>query len=112
LSFLAPADGATVPAGDVTVSIIVEDFVLVDHVARPSPLSLFVPAAWADADEDGVPAGHCVLSLDGAEVAQMAETQLVLTVGPGAHTLDGELRYEDDDPLDPRVTASVSFTAQ
>jgi hypothetical protein len=101
LEFLAPTDGATVTAGDVQVSILVDDF------------TLMAP----EAHNEGAPAGYCELSLDGVVVSQMETTQFTLAdVAVGAHTLDGELFFADGDALDEEfdapVTASIAFTAE
>jgi hypothetical protein len=120
LSFLSPADGATVPAGELQVSIVVEEFELVPpSVAAADPARggpalplLLLPASARAHDEEGVPSGYCDLRLDGVSVASLDSTQLTLTVEAGAHTLEGELRFADGDPLDPPVAASVAFTAE
>jgi len=116
LEILAPADGETVAAGDVAVSLLVEHFTLVEPDAqarRPSagPLWL-VPAAFAH-EEEGTQAGWVVLELDGAEVARAGATQVTLSaVAAGGHELRAELWHEDGERLDPPVEAAVTFTAQ
>jgi hypothetical protein len=100
LSFLQPKDGATVPAGDLAVSIVVEDFEL-------------VPPEGLAHDEQGIPAGYCSLTLDEQAVADVSSprgTVSGLTAGP--HVLVGELRYADGDALQPPVAVAVSFTAE
>jgi hypothetical protein len=117
VSFLAPDDGATVPAGDVAVTIVVDDFELSAPTAtarwRPvSPLWLFVPVAEAH-PEEGIPTGYCELSLDGVKQADLIETQYTLTgVAAGSHTLTCELYYVDGDEVEPPVSATISFTAE
>jgi hypothetical protein len=116
--FLAPAADATLPSGDVDVSIVVDDFDLTapETAARapalvPFPLRLVIPTAEAHS-EGGLPAGYCALELDDVEVAQLVQTQASVAVGPGEHTLSCALTYADGDPLEPPVAASVTFTAE
>ncbi len=118
LSFLSPAEGATVPAGELQVSIVVDDFELVPSTVAAAappvgglPLWLLPSVALAH-DEEGVPSGVCELRLDGAVVGTMDGTQLAITVAAGAHELEGELLYADGDALEEPVVASVSFTAE
>lgn len=123
LSFLAPVDASTVPAGDVSVSILVDEFVLtapetahMEPVSEPFLLRLVVPSADAH-NAEGTPAGYCELSLDGTVVTQMSATQFTLpAVAAGAHTLSGELFFADGDALDEAfdaaVITSVAFTAE
>ena len=102
VTFLAPADASTVAAGDVQVSIDVEDFVL----APPENVG-------HGHNEEGEPTGYCELKLDDAEVTQLSETQYTLAaVTAGAHTLACELYFVDGDELEPSVSESISFTAQ
>jgi hypothetical protein len=119
LSILEPADGASVPAGDVSVSLVVEHFVLVEpSVAATEPARGFdwfalspVPAAWAH-ETDGTPTGWVSLRLDGAEVATTGETvHTLLAVPVGSHELSAELFHDDGDPLDPPITATSTFEA-
>lgn len=114
LSFVAPEDGGTVPAGDVQVSVTVEHFAFEapTATARFDPtLLLPVASAWAHGEEDGQAAGYIVLTLDGADVADLTSTQHTLTgVAAGPHTLDAGLFYADGDAIG--VTASVTFTAE
>lgn len=118
LTFLSPAGGETVTTDTVDVSIVVEDFALVEPedasarlpAARILPLALMsVGTAWAHEGTETLE-GFCRLTLDGAEVADMVGTQHDLSgLTDGEHTLEGELLYPDADPLDPPVNASVKF---
>lgn len=113
LAFLAPQEGDVVDAGEVDVSVVVDDFVLVEPTASVgSPFSWLVPTAWAHGDEGGTPAGYVVLFVDEVEVGQLSTTQGRIEVAPGVHGLRGALRFADGDPLDPPVEAALSFTAQ
>jgi hypothetical protein len=97
LTFLSPADGATVAVGEVAVSVIVEDF------------ALEAPAAKHN---EGAPAGYLSVSVDGAEVLVTGDTQFTVTLAAGAHTLGAELLYTDGDALEPAVAAEIAVTAE
>lgn len=118
LEFLSPADGDTVDAGDVQVSIIVTDFELsppestASVTPLPLPLLLLEPSALAH-NEHGTPKGYVELTLDGTAVGQMDGTQLTVPgVTAGAHELVGELVYADGDPLEEPVVVTIGFTAE
>ena len=118
VSFLAPTDGSTLPAGTVQVSILLDDFVIgPPESARAEPLPV---AAWllegvASAhNETGEPTGFCTLLLDGTKVADMDTTQYSLADVPaGAHALEGHLYFADGDDPDPTpVDVTIHFTAE
>ncbi|MDP2314202.1 MAG: hypothetical protein Q8P41_14965 [Pseudomonadota bacterium] len=96
ITFLSPAAGATVPAGDVSVSVVVENFVLVSPAKH----------------NEGEAEGYIAVSVDGAEVLQTGDTQFTVTLAAGAHTLGAELYYTDGDALDPAVSAEITVTAE
>lgn len=118
VSFLAPVADSTVTAGEIAVTLVVDDFELTapETASRapspvPLPLRLFVASAEAH-NEAGMPAGYCALALDDVAVANLSETQGTVTVAAGAHTLSCELMFADGDALEPAVSASVAFTAE
>jgi hypothetical protein len=117
LEFLSPADGGTVPAGDVQVSIVVTDFDLVApettaRLAPVLPLALLEATALAH-DEEGKPSGYVELTLDGAVAGTMDATQFTLVgVTAGPHDLVGELLFADGDPLEDPVIVPIAFTAE
>jgi hypothetical protein len=99
ITFLSPADGDTVTAGDVPFSVIVEHFALVD-LAK---------------DNEGEPEGYIGVSVDGTEVLQTSETTFDLALGTeGAVTVEAELFFSDGDGLDEAfgetISASISLT--
>jgi hypothetical protein len=112
LSFLTPAEGDTVAAGDVDVSLVVENFALVAPVAKSGFRFLgFFPTAWAHNDE--IPQGTISLIVDDGAALSLTSTTTTLTgLAAGSHTLSAELLYEDGDALEPAVTATVTFTAE
>lgn len=87
VEWIEPADGDTVTAGDVSCSVVVNDFELVDIVATHN---------------EGTPTGYVEVSVDGVVAVDSAETTFTLTLDAGAHALDAQLFYDDGDA----VTAS------
>lgn len=111
VQILAPADGATVPAGDVAVSIVVAHLTLTDAVSRADLWSP-IPAAYAHEGE-GEHTGTAMVRLDGVDVEAILTTQYRLTgVAAGAHTLEVELLDDGTAPFDPAVKATAAFTAE
>lgn len=112
LSFLTPTEGETVAAGDVDVSLVVENFSLVAPTAKRGFRFLgFYPTAWAHNDD--LPQGTISLIVDGGAATSLTSTTTTLTgLAAGSHTLSAELLYEDGDALEPAVTATVTFTAE
>jgi hypothetical protein len=112
LTFLAPADGEVVAAGDVAVSLVVEGVTLTEPTAtaRLDPTAwLPVGVAWAHGE--GAEEGFVRLTLDGVDVGDVGTTQWTLPgVTAGAHTLTGAILFADGH--DPGVSATVDFTAQ
>lgn len=96
IQFLVPLEGEQVDIGDASFAVLVENF------------SLVAPAKHTD----GAASGYLQVRLDGSDVLQTASTNFTVTTGSaGAHNVEVELYYEDGDPLDPPVAASVNFTA-
>jgi hypothetical protein len=98
MSFLSPTDGATVPAGDIAVAVVVNAFTLEDPAKH----------------NDGAPEGYLSVSVDGAAVLTTKETNFTLTItDAGAHTIGAELLYADGDALEPDpVSAEIGITVE
>ncbi len=100
ITFLAPENGATVSAGAVDVTLVVENFTLVSPVKHN--------------DDAETPEGYIALSYtDGGSTLTetTGSTQASITLNEvGEHTLTAELLYEDGDALEPAVSAEVTVT--
>lgn len=83
LTWLSPAEGDTLAAGDVTASVVIDNF------------SLREPAKH----NSGAAAGYVRITVDGAEVLLTGQTSFTLTLASGNHTLGGQLFYEDGDEV-------------
>lgn len=100
IGFLSPEAGATVLAGDIDFSVIVENFLLSD------------PAKHGD--EDATPTGYIGVRVNGTEVLQSGETQFSLSLATlGAVTIEAELFHGDDgDSLDTPAVATLALTVE
>ena len=98
VTFLSPSEAEQVDAGELAVSLIVENFTLADPKHGT--------------DEDGAATGYVAVELDGDGPQNFGSTTFTIPVdAPGEHTLSAELLYADGDTLDEPATASVTFTA-
>lgn len=94
VTFLDPLDGGTVTAGDVQLSLIVENFTLTDPAKH----------------NEGTPEGYLSITVDGGEVVQTASTQITITLAAGAHTVGAGLFYADGDATG--AEAEIGVTAE
>ncbi len=93
LAITSPANGSTVPSGDVTVTFAVANFVV---------------ATAGNGD------GHIKYTVDaGAAIMKYDTTPIALTgLSTGAHTVAMELVDDNDASLNTPITATVNFTVQ
>jgi hypothetical protein len=96
LKLVTPAEGATVPAG--SVSVLVE----------ATGLKFVMPSNTVVPGE-----GHVHFTLDDQPFKMSATPEYVLkNVAPGAHTLKAELVQNDTKPFDPPAEQVITFTAR
>jgi hypothetical protein len=88
-----PADGATVPAGEVAIRVALSGATL---------------ASSSDASSG---AGHLHVLVDGEVVSMTGTLVTRVTLEPGAHTVEAEYVSADHRPLSPRVLARADVTA-
>ena len=115
MAILSPIEGATLTAGDVPVTLVVEHLILGESDTATAQKSWRFPSlistAWAHFDAD-TPTGFVTLSLDGLRIAELEGTNTTLEeVSAGEHNLTAELFLDDGSPFDPPITASASFEA-
>lgn len=96
LEITEPADGTTVPAGDLKVNSDVTD------LKFTMPSNTNVPGE-----------GHIHYTLDDRPFEMSITPDMVIKgVEPGEHTLEAELVQNNTQPLDPPVRAEITFTAE
>jgi plastocyanin len=110
IEITSPVNGSTIPVGNVTVSIQVSNFKLVDklgqaNVSGEGHIHYFLdyPAPTEQGKAAIPPAGT-------KWAATPAASYTFDNVGPGSHTIYVELVNNDHTPLNPPVVESVTFT--
>ena len=111
IQITAPADGSTLSAGDITVSVQVSDFNLVDkkgetNVAGEGHIHYFI-----DVDAPTIQ-GTPAVTAAGTYAATSATSYIWPNVMPGTHTLSVELVNNNHTPINPPVVATVKVTAK
>jgi plastocyanin len=110
ISITQPDNGASVTAGDITVSVDVSNFKLVDklgqtNVAGEGHIHYFLDVTPPTTQ------GQPAIPPNGSIWAATASTTYTFkNVSAGSHTISVELVNNDHTPLQPPVTASVSIT--
>ncbi len=109
ITILTPSSGATVSAGDLTVTIKVDNFNVVDKQGQVSVAGeghvhfyLDVPAPTA--------AGKPAIPPSGVWAHVSGTTYTFSNVAPGTHTITVQLVNNDHTPLLPLVTAQITVT--
>lgn len=83
IAWLDPADGASVTAGDVAASLVVENFSLEDPAKH----------------NDGTPIGYISVAVDEVEVLTTGSTTFTLSLTAGMHMLHAQLYFSDGDEV-------------
>jgi hypothetical protein len=103
VTFVSPADGDVVPAGDVDVTVIVEHFLL------ESPAK----------HNEGEPEGYLVLTVtqgDSTDTIETGATNNTVTLAAGEATLGADLYFADGDEIVEEfpdfVPAEISITVE
>jgi hypothetical protein len=96
MKLVAPAEGATVPAGDLRMAVETTGlkFVMASNNVVPGE-------------------GHVHFTLDDKPFQMSIDPEYVMKdVAPGPHTLKAELVQNDTKSFDPPVLQTITFTAQ
>ena len=108
----APADGATGPAGDVTVTVEASNFEVVDRLnADPAPGEGHVHF-YMDVDQIPTTPGQPAVSAQGTYHASATTSYTWTDVAPGEHTFAVQLVNNNHTPLDPPAVAEVTVTVE
>lgn len=106
-----PEDGSTIPAGDVTVSVQVSNFNVVDKQGQANVPNEGHLHYFLDVDAPTTP-GQPAIPASGVW-AHVADTTYTFgNVAAGTHTISVELVNNDHTPLNPPVVAKVTITVQ
>ncbi len=109
LSIVSPSNGATVPAGDVTVTIKVNNFNIVDKQGQPSVSGEGHVHFYLDVPAPTTP-GQPAIPASGVWAHVSGTTYTFTNVAQGTHTITVQLVNNDHTPLLPLVTAQVTIT--
>lgn len=107
-----PADGATVAAGEVRVSVDVDDFDVVDKLGEAAVEGEGHVHFYLDADEIPTTPGKPAVTEEGTYHASPTTSYTWSDVEEGEHTFGVQLVNNDHTPLDPPVTAEVTVTVE
>lgn len=111
VSISSPADGSTVPAGDVEVTMAAENFNIVDKVGQPPVAGEGHVHFYIDVDEIPTTAGQPAITTDESTYHAEATTNYSWPdVEAGEHTLAVQLVNNNHTPLEPPVTAEITVT--
>ncbi|MDP3879001.1 MAG: DUF4399 domain-containing protein, partial [Dehalococcoidales bacterium] len=111
VSILEPADGATVPAGNVRVSIQVSGFELVSKLGQPNTVGEGHVHYYLDAKPPVTP-GQPAVTAAGTYAASAERSHTWQNVAPGSHTLAAQLVNNDHTPLATPVVAQVTINVE
>ena len=109
IRIISPSNGATVPAGDVTVNVKVDSFNVVDKQGQPSVSGEGHVHFYLDVPAPTTP-GKPAVPPSGVWAHVSGTTYTFSDVAPGTHTITVQLINNDHSPLLPIVTAQVTVT--
>ena len=104
VQFVSPSDGDTVPAGDIALSIAVENFLLTDPAKHnEGEPEGYLQVDWADGD-------------DSSSIQTGETTPTISITTAGTWTLTADLYFADGDGMDESfddfVPASITITVE
>jgi hypothetical protein len=105
---LSPRDGAMVTSGNVTISVEVDNFNLVQKPSEPPLSNEGHLIYFLDVEAPTNPGGPA-LTDNGTFASETSLSHTWLNVAPGIHTFSVELVNDDNSPLIPAVVAKVSI---
>jgi len=111
IEITSPANGSTVPAGNITVSVKVSNFSLVDKLGQPSVSGEGHIHYFYDVDAPTTQ-GQPAVTAAGTYAATAATSYTWPNVTPGTHSFSVELVNNDHTPLNPPYVFKVTVTVQ
>ncbi len=112
VTIVEPADGATVPAGDVTVTVEVSGFEVVDKLNAPATPGEGHVHFYMDVAQLPTTPGQPAVSAQGTYHASATTSHTWTDVPSGEHTFAVQLVNNDHTPLEPPVVAEVTVTVE
>jgi hypothetical protein len=109
ITILLPQNRSVVPAGDVTITVDVADFSLVDKLGQGNVSGEGHIHYYIDVDAPTTP-GEPAMTEAGTFAATSATTYTWRNVAPGTHTFSVELVNNDHTPLSPPVVVKIIVT--
>jgi hypothetical protein len=106
---LSPRNGAVLPSGNITVSVEVVNFNIVDKLGQPNVSHEGHLIYFLDVTAPTIP-GQPAIPSSGIWSPASSTTYTFASVAPGNHTISVELVNNDDTPLVPSIVASISIT--
>ncbi|HYZ91430.1 MAG TPA: DUF4399 domain-containing protein [Actinomycetota bacterium] len=113
VSISEPADGSTVEAGEVKVTVAAESFNVVDKLGQDPVAGEGHVHFYFDVDEIPTTPGQPAVTADAATYHAAATTSYTWPdVEAGEHTFGVQLVNNNHTPLEPPVTAEVTVTVE
>jgi hypothetical protein len=109
ITITSPTNGSTIPAGDVTVSVHVDDFSLVNKLGQASVAGEGHIHYFMDVKIPTAP-GKPALTAVGTFVPTINTSYTWMNVKPGMHNFSVELVNNDHTPLDPPQYSEINVT--
>jgi plastocyanin len=111
ISITKPTNGASLPAGSVTVTVSVQNFNLVNKIGQSNNAGeghiIYYKDVTAPATQN-----QPATTASGTYYATANTSYTWLNVTAGSHTFSAQLVNNDQSPLNPTVTAAVTVTIQ
>jgi hypothetical protein len=110
IQFESPADGATLPLGDIAVSVKVGGFRLVDKLGSQPGVGEGHIVFYRNVDFMPTAPGAPAVTADGTSKATATPSATWNNIEPSTYVLGAQLVNNDDTPLVPPVTDQVKVT--
>jgi len=111
IEITSPANGATIPAGNVTISVKVSNFNIVNKLGQTNVSGEGHIHYFFDVDAPTTQ-GQPAVTAPGTYAATTATSYTWPNVTPGTHTFSVELINNDHTPLNPPYVAKITVTVQ
>ena len=111
ITITQPQNGATIPSGDITITVNVKNFTLVNQLGGPSVSGQGHIHYFMDVSPPTTP-GQPAVTAAGTYAATINTSYTWQNVPAGSHTFSVELVNNDHTPLNPAVVSTITVTVQ